>query len=121
VKDAGRPGEGRPAESGSGHRLQRRDPQLAGALGEPLDHLLVKGNPGAPARLDLLGLRQARIEDTLLSLGGRGGPQDSNAAKAYYERAAALGNEDAKTALKRASCPLTIRDKQGKFVTDLCW
>jgi uncharacterized protein len=27
---------------------------------------------------------------------GRGGPKDSGAAKAYYERAAALGDEDAK-------------------------
>ena len=55
------------------------------------------------------------------ALGGRGGPQDSNAAKAYYERSAALGNEDAKAALKRANCPIMIRDKQGKFVTNLCW
>jgi len=53
--------------------------------------------------------------------GGRGGPQDTSAAKAYYERAAALGNEDAKAALKRANCPIQIRDKQGKFVTNLCW
>ena len=35
---------------------------------------------------------------------GRGGPQDANAAKAYYEKAAALGNEDAKAALQRARC-----------------
>jgi TPR repeat protein len=52
---------------------------------------------------------------------GRGGPQDSGAAKVYYERAAALGNEDAKAALKRANCPITIKDKQGRFVTNLCW
>jgi TPR repeat protein len=52
---------------------------------------------------------------------GRGGPQDANAAKAYYEQAAALGNEDAKAALKRARCPFTIKDKQGKFVTDICF
>jgi TPR repeat protein len=52
---------------------------------------------------------------------GRGGPQDTAAAKGYYEKAAALGNEDAKAALKRAGCPITIRDKRGNFVTDLCF
>ena len=30
---------------------------------------------------------------------GRGGPKDKEAAKSYYERAAALGNADAKAAL----------------------
>ena len=52
---------------------------------------------------------------------GRGGPQDSSAAKSYYEKAAALGNEDAKAALKRAECPYVIKDKNGKFVTSLCF
>jgi TPR repeat protein len=52
---------------------------------------------------------------------GRGGPQDSAAAKTYFERAAALGNEDAKAALKRAECPFVIRDKRGKFVSNLCF
>ena len=52
---------------------------------------------------------------------GRGGPQDSSAAKAYYEKAAALGNEDAKAALKRVECPYVIKDKNGKFVTSLCF
>jgi TPR repeat protein len=52
---------------------------------------------------------------------GRGGPQDSDAAKAYYEKAAALGNEEAKAALKRASCPVRIKNKQGKLVGDICW
>ena len=52
---------------------------------------------------------------------GRGGPQDSDAAKAYYEKAAALGNEDAKAALKRVQCPYVIKDKNGKFVTSLCF
>jgi uncharacterized protein len=52
---------------------------------------------------------------------GRGGPKDTAAAKAYYEKAAALGNEDAKAALKRAECPYVIKDKQGKFVTNLCF
>jgi uncharacterized protein len=53
--------------------------------------------------------------------GGRGGPQDSAAAKAYYEKAAALGNESAKAALKRVECPYVIKDKNGKFVTNLCF
>src|SRR5215831_8386843 len=52
---------------------------------------------------------------------GRGGPQDSAAAKAYYEKAAALGNESAKAALKRVECPYVINDKNGKFVTNLCF
>jgi uncharacterized protein len=52
---------------------------------------------------------------------GRGGPQDTAAAKAYFEKAAALGNEDAKVALKRAECPYVIKDKNGKFVTNLCF
>jgi uncharacterized protein len=56
-----------------------------------------------------------------LTLAGRGGPQDKTAAKSYYEKAAALGSEDAKAALKRMDCPLTIGDKQGKVVTNLCF
>jgi TPR repeat protein len=52
---------------------------------------------------------------------GRGGPKDRDAAKAYYKRAADLGDEQAKTALKRLECPVAIKDKRGKPVTDLCW
>jgi TPR repeat protein len=52
---------------------------------------------------------------------GRGGPKDTAAAKAYYEKAAALGNDSAKTALKRVDCPYVIKDKSGKFVTNLCF
>ncbi|MCA6107318.1 tetratricopeptide repeat protein [Bradyrhizobium cenepequi] len=52
---------------------------------------------------------------------GRGGPKDSDAAKAYYERAAALGDEDAKKTLERARCPMTIKDKRGNVVTNLCF
>jgi TPR repeat protein len=52
---------------------------------------------------------------------GRGGPKDSSAAKAYYQRAAALGEEDAKKALKRIECPYAIKDKRGNLVTDLCF
>jgi len=52
---------------------------------------------------------------------GRGGAKDKDAAKAYYERAAAFGDENAKAALKRLSCPFTIKDKRGNFVTNLCF
>ncbi len=55
------------------------------------------------------------------ALEGRGGAKDRDAAKGYYERAAALGDENAKVALKRMSCPLTIKDKRGNLVTDLCF
>src|SRR3979490_2419074 len=52
---------------------------------------------------------------------GRGGPKDSSAAKAYFQRAAALGDEDAKKALKRIECPYAIKDKRGNFVTNFCF
>ena len=44
---------------------------------------------------------------------GRGGPEDSRAARSYYEKAAALGNEDAKTRLKNMDCPYVLKDKRG--------
>jgi uncharacterized protein len=52
---------------------------------------------------------------------GRGGAKDKDAAKGYYERAVALGDENAKAALKRLTCPFTIKDKRGNFVTNLCF
>jgi len=52
---------------------------------------------------------------------GRGGPKDATAAKAYYQRAADLGDDEAKKALKRMDCPMTIKDKRGNFVTNLCF
>ncbi len=55
------------------------------------------------------------------ALSGRGGPKDSDAGKAYLQRASALGNEDAKVTLKRSECSITIADKRGKRVTDLCF
>ena len=67
---------------------------------------------GHPAAMERMGA---------FAQSGRGGPQDSGAAKSYYEKAAALGNEDAKAALKRAECPYVIKDKNGKFVTNLCF
>jgi TPR repeat protein len=67
---------------------------------------------GHPAAMERMGA---------FAQSGRGGAQDSSAAKSYYEKAAALGNEDAKAALKRAECPYVIKDKNGKFVTNLCF
>jgi uncharacterized protein len=52
---------------------------------------------------------------------GRGGPEDKDAAKSYYEKAAALGNEDAKAALERLKCPYVLRDKRGNIVSHLCF
>lgn len=52
---------------------------------------------------------------------GRGGPRDRDAAKGYYKRAAELGNDQAKAALKKMECAVTIKDKRGNFVTDLCF
>ncbi len=52
---------------------------------------------------------------------GRGGPKDEAAAKGFYARAAALGNEEAKAALKRLECPYVLKDKRGKVVTNLCF
>ena len=54
-------------------------------------------------------------------LSGRGGPQDTKAAKGYYEQAAALGNEDAKAALKRLECSMIVKDRRGNFVGTLCF
>jgi TPR repeat protein len=68
-----------------------------------------QGHPGALERMGAF------------AQSGRGGPQDAGAAKAYYEKAAALGNEDAKAALKRAECPVLIKDKRGNVVTTLCF
>jgi FOG: TPR repeat, SEL1 subfamily len=56
-----------------------------------------------------------------LRTGGRGGAKDSDAAKSYYQRAAALGDEDAKKALERLRCPYAIKDKRGNVVTNLCF
>jgi TPR repeat protein len=52
---------------------------------------------------------------------GRGGPKDRDAAKSYYKRAADLGNAQARAALKKMECAITIKDKRGNFVTDLCF
>jgi hypothetical protein len=52
---------------------------------------------------------------------GRGGPKDSDAAKAYYQRAAALGDAAARKALERRRCPYVIKDKRGNLVTNSCF
>ena len=52
---------------------------------------------------------------------GRGGPEDSRAARSYYEKAAALGNEDAKVRLKNMDCPYVLKDKRGNVMTHLCF
>ena len=91
---------------------------MAEGAGGPKDDVAARGlfekaaAQGHPAALERMGA---------FAESGRGGAQDSAAAKAYYEKAAALGNEDAKAALKRAECPFTIKDKRGKFVTNLCF
>jgi uncharacterized protein len=55
------------------------------------------------------------------ALEGRGGAKDKDAAKGYYQRATALGDENAKAALKKMDCPFTIKDKRGNFVSNLCF
>jgi len=90
----------------------------ADGVGGPKDDVAARGlfekaaAQNHPAALERMGA---------FAQSGRGGPQDSSAAKAYYEKAAALGNEDAKAALKRVECPYVIKDKNGKFVTSLCF
>ena len=46
---------------------------------------------------------------------------DNELCNKWLKSAVALGNEDAKAALKRAECPYVIKDKNGKFVTNLCF
>jgi len=73
------------------------------------DKAAAQGHPGALERMGAF------------AQSGRGGAQDSSAAKAYYEKAVALGNEEAKVALKRLECPYVLKDKRGKFVSNLCF
>ena len=46
---------------------------------------------------------------------------NTRVAKTYYERAAALGNEDAKAALKRIDCPYVLKSKRGEVWSNLCF
>jgi TPR repeat protein len=41
-------------------------------------------------------------------------------ARSYYEKAAALGNPDAKTAIRRLDCPRALKDKNGNVLAELC-
>src|SRR5258708_660734 len=82
---------------------------MADGAGGPEDDGAAQDHPGALERMG----------DFALS--GRGGPKDTSAAKVFYEKAAALGNADAKAALKRAECPYVIKDKRGKVVSNLCF
>jgi len=52
---------------------------------------------------------------------GRGGPQDKKAAKSDYQRALALGDDDAKAGLERLKCPLVLTTKRGDVWTHLCF
>ena len=106
------------AESNSAEAEYQLGLMMADGVGGPQDDVAARslfekaaaqGHPGAMERMGTF------------AKSGRGGPQDASAAKAYYEKAAALGNEDAKAALKRAECPYVIKDKNGKFVTNLCF
>ncbi len=84
-------------------------PKDDGAARALFEKAAAQGHPGALERMGAF------------AQSGRGGSQDSNAAKTYYEKAAALGNDNAKAALKRAECPYVIKDKNGKFVSNLCF
>ena len=108
----------RAAEGNSAEAQYQLGLMLADGLGGPKDDVAARGLfEKAAAQGHTGALERAGA----FAQSGRGGPKDDAAAKAYYEKAAALGNEDAKAALKRASCPITIKDKRGNFVTDLCF
>jgi TPR repeat protein len=106
------------AETNSAEAQYQLGLMLAEGAGGPKDDAGARGlfekaaEQGHPAALERMGE---------FAKSGRGGPQDTAAAKTYFEKAAALGNEDAKAALKRAECPYVIKDKNGKFVTNLCF
>jgi TPR repeat protein len=108
----------RAAETNSAEAQYQLGLMMADGTGGPKDDVAARalfekaaaqGHPGALERMGAF------------AQSGRGGPQDASAAKAYYEKAAALGNEEAKAALKRAECPVLIKDKRGNVVTTLCF
>jgi len=108
----------RAAEKNSAEAQYQLGLMFADGIGGPQDDVAARSLFEKAAAQDHPGALEQMGE---FAQSGRGGPQDSNAAKAYYERAVALGNENAKDALKRSQCRWTIKDKQGKFVTDLCF
>ena len=67
-----------------------------------------QNHPGALERLGAFAPRPRR-------------PAGFERGQGYYERAAALGNEEAKAALKRSDCPYMLKDKQGKQAYNLCF
>ncbi|MDB5654596.1 MAG: Sel1 [Tardiphaga sp.] len=91
---------------------------LAEGTGGPKDEVAARGMfekaaaQNHPAALERMGA---------FAQSGVGGPQDKAAAKAYYERSVALGNDDAKAALKRLECPYVLKDKRGNVVSNLCF
>lgn len=106
------------AETNSAEAQYQLGMMIAEGVGGPKDDVAARAlfekaaaqdHPGALERMGAF------------ALSGRGGPQDASAAKAYFEKAAALGNEDAKAALKRADCPIVLKDKRGNVVTHLCF
>jgi uncharacterized protein len=62
---------------------------------------------------------KARFEKAA-ALDHAGGAKDAEAALAYYKKAAALGDEDAQASLERLRCPFTLKDKSGKVVGNIC-
>jgi TPR repeat protein len=52
---------------------------------------------------------------------GRAGAKDEAAAVALYQKAAALGDDDAADALKRLQCPFTLKDTNGKPAGRICF
>ena len=108
----------RATETNSAEAQYQLGLMTADGIGGPKDDAAARGlfekaaALGHPGALERMGA---------FAQSGRGGPQDSSAAKTYYEKAAALGNEDARTALKRAECPVVIKDKRGNVVTNLCF
>lgn len=91
---------------------------MADGIGGPKDDAAARALFDKAAAQGHVG---ALVQMGAFAQSGRGGSQDSAAAKAYYEKAAALGSEDAKSALKRLECPYVLKDKAGKFVTNLCF
>jgi uncharacterized protein len=106
------------AETNSAEAQYRLGMMIAEGIGGPKDDVAARAlfekaaaqdHPGALERMGVF------------AQSGRGGLHDASAAKAYYEKAAALGNEEAKAALKRAECPIVLKDKRGNVVTNLCF
>jgi len=108
----------RAAESNSAEAQYLLGLMLAGGEGGPRDDAGARGLFEKAAAQNHSGALERM---GAFAAAGRGGPKDANAAKTYYEKAAALGNDDAKAALKRAQCPIMLKDKRGNLVGNLCF